>query len=378
MSPNGWDHARNILCVRLDNLGDVLMTTPAMRALRESGPGRRITLLTSSVGAKAAGLIPVVDDVIEYDAPWMKHRAATPRSIPALVAALQARRFDAAVIFTVHSQSALPAALICAQAGIERRLAHCRENPYLLLSDWVRETEPEQGVRHEVARQLDLVRHVGSTTRDTKLALTVPEAAFVSVRQRLADAGCTGRWVLVHPGSSAPARRYPPELWAPALEQLAAGQRCRVVFAGAAADVAIVESIRARLDVPTLSFAGDLELAHSVALIACAPVLLCNNSGPAHIAAAVGTPVVDLYALTNPQHTPWQVAQRVLYCDVPCRFCMRSECPQGHHACLQGIDPQAVAQAAGELLDDPSAPLPGPTPTLVDLLDERRTQEAIH
>ena len=71
----------------------------------------------------------------------------------------------------------------------------------------------------------------------------------------------------------------------------------------------------------------------------------------------MGTPVVNLYALTNPQHTPWQVSQRVLFHDVPCRFCYRSVCPQGHHACLRGVDPAAVAQAATALLArrDPEA-----------------------
>lgn len=378
VSASGWEHARNILCVRLDNLGDVLMSTPAMRALRESRSGRRITLLTSSVGAKVAGLIPVVDDVIEYDAPWVKHATATVQSIPTLVESLRKRRFDGAVIFAVHSQSPLPAAMVCAQAGIERRLAHCRENPYQLLTHWVPEVEPERCVRHEVTRQLDLVRHVGSTTPDTRLALEVPRTALASVRDRLAEMGCAGPWVLVHPGSSASSRRYPPELWAEALQSLAAAYPCRVVFAGAAADVGVVESIRARLDACTVSFANELDLPQLAALISCAPVLLCNNSGPAHIAAAVGTPVVDIYALTNPQHTPWRVAQRVLFCDVPCRFCMRSECPQGHHACLRGIDPRAVARAAAELLADSSPTPDASTPTLIDLLGDQRTQEAMH
>jgi ADP-heptose:LPS heptosyltransferase len=80
-------------------------------------------------------------------------------------------------------------------------------------------------------------------------------------------------------------------------------------------------------------------------------VLICNNSGPAHIAAALDTPVVVLYALTNPQHTPWQVASRVLNHDVPCRNCLRSVCPQGHHACLLRVEPEAVAHAALELFD---------------------------
>ncbi len=77
---------------------------------------------------------------------------------------------------------------------------------------------------------------------------------------------------------------------------------------------------------------------------------MSNNTGPVHVAAAVGTPVVDLYALTNPQHTPWQVPNRVLNYDVPCKYCYKSVCPMGHHNCLQLVTPQSVVQAALELL----------------------------
>ena len=77
---------------------------------------------------------------------------------------------------------------------------------------------------------------------------------------------------------------------------------------------------------------------------------MSNNTGPVHIAAALGTPVVDLYALTNPQHTPWKVRCRVLFHDVPCRYCHKSVCPSGHHDCLRRVSPETVAEAACQLL----------------------------
>jgi len=79
-------------------------------------------------------------------------------------------------------------------------------------------------------------------------------------------------------------------------------------------------------------------------------VIVCNNSGPVHIAAAVGTPVTVLYALTNPQHTPWKATARVLNHDVPCRNCLTTVCPQRHHACLEGVAPDEVAHAALDLI----------------------------
>jgi ADP-heptose:LPS heptosyltransferase len=84
--------------------------------------------------------------------------------------------------------------------------------------------------------------------------------------------------------------------------------------------------------------------------------LIANNSGPAHIAAALGTPVVVLYALTNPQHTPWMATSRVLSHDVPCRGCLRSVCPLGHNACLQAIPASEVAEAACDLLSEVRVP----------------------
>jgi ADP-heptose:LPS heptosyltransferase len=96
--------------------------------------------------------------------------------------------------------------------------------------------------------------------------------------------------------------------------------------------------------------AGQLSLGELGAALQLARVVVSNNTGPAHIAAAVGTPLVDLYAMTNPQHTPWQVRNRLLYHDVPCRFCMKSVCPQGHNDCLQKIEPERVVEAVISLV----------------------------
>jgi lipopolysaccharide heptosyltransferase II len=352
MSRAGWEGAKRILCVRLDNIGDVLMTTPALRALKESMPQRRLTLLASAAGAAAAQFIEELDDAIAYSAPWMKHNGGQPESILPMAQALRRRKFDAAVIFTVYSQSPLPAAMLCAAAGIPLRLAHCRENPYSLLTDWLPETEPHAGVRHEVQRQLDLVAHVGCRTDNTRLSFTPPRHALAWARHRLRALGIApgAAWVLIHPGATAPSRRYPPELWAQAAQRLALEHRCPIVFAGSEAEAELVQTIRSAMRTDSASLCGELDLARLAAIIALAPVLMCNNSGPAHMAAAAGTPVVDLYALTNPQHTPWQVAHRVLFHDVPCRFCYRSVCPQGHHACLRQVDPARVAAAGSALL----------------------------
>ncbi|HEY8491703.1 MAG TPA: lipopolysaccharide heptosyltransferase II [Dehalococcoidia bacterium] len=344
-----WERAERVLCVRLDAVGDVLMTTPAIRAVRESRPGRRVTLLTSPAGAEAAALVPEIDEVLVYEAPWMK--AARPRPAAADLATverLRAAAFDAAVIFTVYSQSPLPAAFLCHLAGIPLRLAHCRENPYLLLTDWVPEAEPERLIRHEVQRQLDLVAAVGCRTMDRRLSLQVPETARRRAERLLAEAGVDRKrpWVVVHPGASAPSRRYPAESFAAAARHLALEAGWQVVLTGGRGEVGLVEAVRAMAGVPSASLAGQMTLADLAAVIALAPLVITNNTGPAHMAAALGTPVVDLYALTNPQHTPWLVPHRALFHDVPCRNCYKSVCPEGHHNCLRLVPPESVVEAA--------------------------------
>ena len=358
-----WAGVRNLLVVRLDNLGDVLMTTPALRALRQSLPDARITLLTSPAGAAAADAVKLFDHVITCQAAWVKAPAAEAdaplrSSERALIDTLTHGAYDACVIFTVHSQSALPAALLATLAGIPLRLAHCRENPYGLLSDWLRDPEPHAIQRHEVERQLALVAHVGCVTDDDRLHFDLPAAAVQVAHRKMLRAGVDGSrpYVVVHPGASAPSRRWPAVDFARAADLLAFDHQ--IVLVGGGADAPLVETMRATLHSPAAVLVDDLSLTELGVLIDGARVVLCNNSAPAHIAAALGTPVVVLYALTNGQHTPWRGPARVLYRDVPCRNCMRSECPLGHHECLLGVRPAQVAAAARELTAAARRPRP--------------------
>jgi lipopolysaccharide heptosyltransferase II len=355
-----WSDATNILCIRLDQLGDVLMTTPALRALREAKPTRRLTLLTSPAATPVVRLVPDIDDALVFDAPWMKATAPRldSRRDREMIERLRRRAFDAAVIFTVYSQNPLPAALLCYLADIPLRLAHCHENPYQLLTDWIPDPDPRDGIRHEVRRQLELVSTIGARTKDERLRVRISEAARKRVAALIgAMALDDGRpWLVIHSGASAPSRRYPPELFAEAARQLVV-EGCGVLFTGSASERELIDEVQRLMEVPSRSLAGRLDLEELAALIARAPLLIANNTGPVHLAAAVGTPVVDLYALTNPQHTPWMVPSRVLSHDVPCKYCYKSICPEGHNDCLRRVPPEAVVAAALELLEERRADL---------------------
>src|SRR5262249_39375219 len=184
---------------------------------------------------------------------------------------------------------------------------------------------------------------------DERMTIQIPDRAWQCVDQYLSARGLghSNPWIAIHPGSTAPSRRYPPELYAEVARRLVRDHGLSVVFTGGPSERDGIETIQSAMSgTPSISLAGELDLAELGALIAQAPLLISNNTGPVHIAAAVGTPVVDLYALTNPQHTPWGVPNRVLNHDVPCKYCYKSVCPEGHHDCLRLVQPDDVVQAA--------------------------------
>lgn len=364
-----WALARNILAVRMDSLGDVLMTTPALCAVKRQRNDLRLTLLTSPAGAQAAHHVRDIDHCLVHTAAWMKPPTGTDaaHATQQLVQQLAHARFDAAIIFTTCTQSALPAALVCHLAGIPLRLAHCRENPYALLTDWVPDSEVcSTGMRHEVQRQLDLVRSVGYDTRDESLRMRFEAKDAWRMRRSFVEAGgaLDKPYIVVHPGATAPSRRYPPERFGTVADALADATGCQIVFTGASDEMPLIDRAMTRMRHVPVVLADQLDLGQLAALIAGAQALLCNNTGPAHVAAALGTPVVVLYALTNPQHTPWRANARVLSHDVPCRHCLKSVCPEGHHHCLRRIEVHQVVDAVRELLDRPDGEPLAPRPAL--------------
>jgi lipopolysaccharide heptosyltransferase II len=351
IDPTPWTSARRILVVRLDSMGDVVMTGPAIRALAglpPTAPRRTITLLTSPTGAGVATMLPDVDDAIVYRAPWMPG-TTDPASDLRLVDRLASRGFDAAVIFTAVTQSALPAATICRLAGIPLRAARSRENPYSILTDWMPDASDEPA-QHEVLRQLALVNALGGSTDDDRLALAVPPGTLDVVIDTLGAAGigADDPTIVFHPGARASSRRYDPPSFAAAADALA-DEGWRIVVTGSVGDRDVVRAMLDAMRSTPADLSGVLSLPVLVATIANANAIVTNNTGPAHLAAAVQTPVVDLYALTNLQHTPWRAPSRVLFHDVPCKGCLSSTCREGHHDCLAKVPPAAVVDAVHDL-----------------------------
>ncbi len=355
-----WRSARNILAVRLDNLGDVLVTTPAIHAIKTSLPDSNITLFASPIGAQVGRLNPDIDDVLVYSAPWMDPWHKLPQDSQReqqMIAEVKERQFDGAIIFTSYHESSLPAAYLCYLADIPLRVAASIDGPGSLLT--TRHKHPER-MMHEVERGLDLVSAIGMTTDERNLVLQVPETARLEIQNLLDSYNVkrSGLLVAVHPGCSMPARTYPWEMFAGVIHELINQLDATVVLTGTEDERKLVERIMGKLrgwkdNANAIPLAGDLSFPNLCALIEAADLTITNNTGPMHISAAVKTPVVALFALTNPpeQWGPWQVPHRLLNHDVPCRICYNRVCPY-QHECLTLVSPSMVCNAVVDLLQE--------------------------
>lgn len=333
-------------------MGDVLMSGPAIRALKGTF-GAAITLLTSRAGSGIVPFLAEVDGMIVADLPWV--RAGLDASgYTRLVDELRSFSFDLAVIFTVYSQSSLPAALLCWQAGIPTRLGYCRENPYALLTHWVPDKEPYSVIRHQVDRDLRLVRHIGARVGDSRLRVSLVPGAAERCSRLLAEAGVdvSRPWIVLHPGVSEARREYPLPMWVEVARRLRIGTGLQLVVTGAAKDREMAQALCVEEDIHCV--AGRIDMEAFIALIAGSRLVVSVNTVTVHLCAATGTPVVVLYAMTNPQHTPWGVPSEVLPFTVDPSLGSRNEVVR-YVSELWGQElpppsPERVVAAATELL----------------------------
>jgi ADP-heptose:LPS heptosyltransferase len=328
----------HVLCVRLDSLGDVLLTGPAVRAVAAGAD--RVTVLCGPRGRAAAELLPGVDGIVEHDAAWI---AADPRPVDRrelglLVDRLATLQLDAALVFTSFHQSALPTALLLRLAGVPVVAAISDDYPGSLLD--VRHRVDDDV--HEVERALSLAATLGFELPpgdDGRLELLGVEPA----------PALGGPYVVVHPGCSVPARTWPPARFRRLVSALAASGR-RVVVTGGPGERALAAGVAGS---DGLDLSGETRLAALAGLIAGAEAIVVGNTGPAHVAAAVGTPVVSLYAPTVPaaRWRPWRVPH-VLLGDqaIECAGCRARECPVPGHPCLGEVTVDEVVAGLDSLV----------------------------
>jgi len=332
----------HVLAVRLDNDGDVLLAGPAIRAIAHGA--ERVTLLCGPRGRGAAELLPGVDGLVVWRAPWIdpEPEPVDRAQVDALVDELAALRLDAAIVFGSFHQSPLPTALVLRMAGVPFVAATSVDYAGSLLDLRHRIADDV----HEVERALDLAASAGFLLPggdDGTLAIRRPQS-------RVAPAVASGEYVVVHPGASVPARAWAPERNAQLVQALVAAGR-HVVVTGAPGERQLTAFVAGSPGHAVTDVGGRTSLAELAELLAGARCVVVGNTGPAHLAAAVGTPVVSLFAPTVPavRWRPWRVAHELLYAPVPCAGCRARVCPVAGHPCLGAISVEEVVHAVDRL-----------------------------
>jgi ADP-heptose:LPS heptosyltransferase len=330
--------SERVLVARMDSAGDVLLAGPAVRAVARSAA--HVTLLCGPRGRAAAELLPGVDEILCHHCPWIDaepepvSRAATE----ALVADVAAIAPTVAFVLTSFHQSPLPLALLLRLAGVPRIAATSVDYPGSLLD--VRHRIDDDV--HEVQRSLHLVATLGYT-------LAPGDDGALQLRGATSAAHWSPpaeRYVVVHPGASVPARAWAPQRHAELVRALAGDGR-HVVVTGEPAEVALTARVAGPPQRHVTDLGGRTSLGQLAQVLAGAEAVVVGNTGPAHLAAAVGTPIVSTFAPTVPavRWRPWGVPHELLFEDVPCAGCRARSCPVPGHPCLAGVSVEDVLAA---------------------------------
>jgi ADP-heptose:LPS heptosyltransferase len=333
--------SRHVLVARQDSMGDLLLAGPAVRAVA-AGAGR-VTLLCGPRGRAAAELLPGVDQVVVAEAGWIDPapQPVTRAGVEELVDRLADLRIDQALVLTSFHQSPLPLALLLRMAGVPAIAAISVDYPGSLLD--VRHRVDED--LHEVERGLSLAATLG-------YRLAEGDDGRLRVRRRPADLPPLEQpYVVVHPGASVPARAWSPERHAALVDALVGAGR-RVVVTGSAEERPLTASVAGRGRPGVVDLGGRVELAGLAEVLGRAEVVVVGNTGPAHLAAAVGTPVVSLFAPVVPaaRWRPWGVLHVLLGDqEAACAGTRARVCPVPGHPCLDGVPVDQVVAAVERL-----------------------------
>jgi ADP-heptose:LPS heptosyltransferase len=334
-----------VIAARSDSMGDVLLMGPAVRALAE---GNEVTLLVGPRGLQAAHMLPGVEDIVCAELPWIdpEPNPVSRADVWMLITRLARIGAREAVIFTSFHQSALPLALLLRMAGVPRVSAISEDYPGSLLD--VRHKVP--GEMHEVESALSLAAAAGFAPADKddgRLRILDPGPVPAQVR-------ALGSYIAVQPGASVSARMWPSDRCADLVATLRANGH-NVVVTGGTEDV----KLTARVAVSgALDLGGRLDLRQLAAVLRDAGALVAPNTGSAHLAAAVGTPVVSLFApvVSAARWRPWGVSHALLGDqEAACAGTRARTCPVEGHPCLSSVTVSQVARAVNTLASDASS-----------------------
>jgi heptosyltransferase-2 len=341
----------NKILVRATNwVGDAVMSIPALQALREGFPSAYIAILARPWVASLYGREPFCDELIAYDPPRGWRALGQKREI---ASKLRRRKFDCAVLF----QNAFEAAALARGANIPVRVGYARDGRSLLLTHAIPVPEKGETPPHQRFYYLELLKRarlIDGYAVDQPIVLHGSQAAAESGRKLLLKAGLLGPVIGISPGAAyGTAKRWLPERFAEAAVHLARDRSATVVVFGSREEQDIAETVRARvaaLNVKCLSLAGSTNLADFIDMAAACDLFLTNDSGPMHVASALGAPTIAVFGATDEEATgPTGLHSRIVREPVECSPCLLRECPIDHR-CMTRVTADRVVEAAGTLI----------------------------
>jgi ADP-heptose:LPS heptosyltransferase len=370
IAPVGWFRpgapaaaVRRVLLLRLERIGDLLMVLDAIRDARAAWPDAEIDLAVGSWNLPLARLIPGLSRLEIADAPWLARdgSGASVRSLIAQARAWRARRYDVVVNFEPDIRSNVLAWL----TGAPRRVGYWTGGGGRLLTD----ARPYAPATHVSVNARHLIAHAAGQSPPASAErqashLTPPPEAATAAEHVLR--GRHGPFVGVHASGGRESKQWHLDRFAGVARRLAESRRATIVLTGSAADRPLVDAVRRELTgLPVVDAAGTLDLPSLAALLARLDLFITGDTGPMHLAAAVGAPIVALFGPSNPlRYGPLGAHQRILRIDLPCSPCGQVRLPpercRGHVPdCLDGLSVETVVAAAVDLLDR-TAPLRQP------------------
>jgi heptosyltransferase I len=350
-----------ILLIKLSALGDVIQTLPTLEALREAYPRAEITWLVEEAAAPLLADHPALDVLLvsrrrSWLAAWRQKEplANAWQEFRSLVQSLRRRPYD----LVIDLQGLLKSAFWTFLARSPRKVGfdRTREYSYLTLTERLPPYNPDE---HAVQRYLRLAQHLGAAGEPVRFRLSLPVEAGKNLESLWLEK--SGPLIVMHPGTRWPTKHWPPESFASLADSLIGERRAKVVFTGSPADRALISHIRSLMTLPAVDLSGRTDLKALARLFYQAEVAVTTDTGPMHLAAAVGTPVVAVFGPTAPWRTgPFGPQHRVVRTDLSCSPCFRRQCP--NPKCLTDLGVPEVLAAVNDLLDqgDPGAKPPLP------------------
>jgi heptosyltransferase-2 len=337
---------RRIMIRSTNWIGDAIMTTPAVRAIRKNFPHAHITLLAKPWVAPVFQYSPHVDHIMHYEA--NSYHSGFKGKIQ-LMKDIRAHQFDTAILL----QNAIEAAILTFGAGIERRIGFNTDARGILLTHAVPISKAIKSI-HQTQYYVKMLELAGIPNAGLDLELFIGKQDRISAYRFLQKINSSPeiKWIGLNPSATyGTAKQWFPQRFSQLADRLAREYHAGVLIFGGPKDRQLGEHVCEMMQTPAVNLAGQTTLGMAMALIQQCHAFITNDSGLMHIACALQTPLVAIFGSTNPITTgPIGKNSHIVQGETSCRPCLLTDCPKKHHICMDAVKVDMVYQKVEELL----------------------------